>query len=1011
MPALKTLSDPQVKKDSNASSYELCIAVMPRAGKPDKKGQLQFPLYWLSVECSTLSKPERMRLEEVCTEILTERIAEDLWCCEPQERNTWIEQWHKQGFCCWTEKQFYPGVTDNLGKTVEEAFALYELPYQIKVASGFGLLIADLKDINSNDALEQKYRYHFFHPLVEKFAAHDLRQLKASEHVKALLQFPEVLLPSPQEPQVIDLNLSDEQLMELSCQRVLALSLEEMKTIKTYFASEETGEQRRAANMPLNPTDVELEVIAQTWSEHCKHKIFNAEIEHTEFVRDPGTGKTREEKTTVDGLYSSYIKKPTVELRSKRTDLLSVFKDNSGVIRWNNDWAVCFKVETHNSPSALEPYGGALTGILGVNRDVLGTGLGAKPIANTDVFCFAYPHASLPQRPRLLPAEAIIAGVRKGVQDGGNKSGIPTVNGAVYFDDSYRAKPLVFCGTVGLLPMKVGSQHGYEKYTAVNDTIVMAGGRVGKDGIHGATFSSEALHENSPHTAVQIGDPFTQKRLIDFILEARDQGLITGITDNGAGGLSSSVGEMAQITDGAILELDHIPLKYPGLLDYEIVISESQERMTLSTNKYEDLVKLAKIHNVEVTNVGRFANHGHFEILRSGRCVAYLPLKFLHDGCPRLRLKSSWQMPSSAASHSRDGTGDIKKGLLELLSHPNICSREEIIRQYDHEVQAATIIKPLMGLEQTAACDAAVITPIPGKNEGLAISNGLCPQFAQYDPELMAICAVDEAVRNLVCTGADPNSIVLLDNFCWPDPIPSKRNPEGERKLGALVKACRGLSKAVKVYNAPLISGKDSMKNDFDDGVVRLSILPTLLVSALARVPDIEKAVTMEFKVPGDKIYILTAGKSTQPSSLPDIDLEKAAAMYKHLFQAIQKSWVRSCHDVSEGGVAVTLAESVIGSKYGAEISVPALEKMLAPETPAEKISVLFDERPATMVVSVDPSVEHKWQEHWKDYGIVEVGTVQQTAQLSFSGEACTVSLSKEELLSAWQTKLPLENE
>jgi phosphoribosylformylglycinamidine synthase subunit PurSL len=1010
MPTLETSQASKTTTDSHAPSYELCIAVLPRNTISSVSTELQFPLYWLSIERETLSSQERTELEQICTEILTERIAEDLWCCEPQLRVTWINRWQEQGFNCWAEKQFYPGVTDNLGKTVEEAFLLYELPYRVRVASGAGLLIAKV-DAADSQAIEKQYSYHFFHPLVEKFIAHNLKQNKTDEQYKELLCFPEVLLPSATEPQTISLDLSDQELIALSSSRVLALSLEEMRAIKSFYASATVRQERKTVGLPSDPTDVELEVIAQTWSEHCKHKIFNAEIEHSESTGGAGTGV---KKQLIDGLYGSYIKEPTKQLQSQRTDLLSVFKDNSGVIRWSDKWAICFKVETHNSPSALEPYGGALTGILGVNRDVLGTGLGAKPICNTDIFCFAYPHAYLPERPRLLPACAIVAGVRKGVQDGGNKSGIPTVNGAIYFNDSYRAKPLVFCGTVGILPMKVNGRHGYEKYTSVGDTIVMAGGRVGKDGIHGATFSSEALHENSPHTAVQIGDPFTQKRLIDFILEARDEGLITGITDNGAGGLSSSVGEMAQMTNGAILELDHIPLKYPGLLDYEIVVSESQERMTLSTDRFDRLAELAKKHNVEVTQIGRYCDHGYFEVTRAGKRVAYLPLNFLHDGCPKMKLQSSWQPAQDAAVKKTPGVrADLKTALLALLAHPNICSREEVIRQYDHEVQGASVIKPLMGLEQKAPCDAAVITPILGQSEGLAISNGLCPALAQYDPELMAICAVDEAVRNLVSVGADPNTIVLLDNFCWPDPIASVRNPEGQQKLGQLVKACKGLSAAVMAYSAPLISGKDSMKNDFDDGVVRLSILPTLLVSALGRVPDIQKSVTMEFKLPGDAIYLLAAGTpglsgsvyeslvGTAEHSLPSIDLEKAARMYKLLFKAIQNGWVRSCHDVSDGGLAVALAESVIGSEYGANITMPV------------QFLQLFGEGPASLVVSVDPAVEDAWEKHWKDFGIMQIGQVCKLPELSFldKDDVPIASIGSSELLSCWQTKLPLENE
>ena len=350
-----------------------------------------------------------------------------------------------------------------------------------------------------------------------------------------------------------------------------------------------------------------------------------------------------QQTVTIKSLYKTFIQAPTKQLMKKRDDLLSVFEDNSGVVKWNDEWAVCFKVETHNSPSALEPYGGALTGILGVNRDVLGTGLGARPLFNTDIFCFAFPAPDLANRPKLLPAKTILDGVRKGVEDGGNKSGIPTVNGAIFFNPGYRAKPLVFCGTGGILPIDIKGVCGYKKHTLAGDVIVMAGGRVGKDGIHGATFSSETMHEGSPVSAVQIGDPFTQKRLLDFIVEARDAGLITGITDNGAGGLSSSVGEMACITGGATIELDHVPTKYPGLADWEIVVSESQERMSLSTRNFEELKAVADKHSVEISPIGTFHDKGYFEVTRGGKPVLQLDLKFLHSGVPTLELESEWR--------------------------------------------------------------------------------------------------------------------------------------------------------------------------------------------------------------------------------------------------------------------------------------------------------------------------------------------------------------------------------
>ena len=737
------------------------------------------------------------------------------------------------------------------------------------------------------------------------------------------------------------------------------------------------------------------------------------------------------------------------------------------MVAWNSTTAVCFKVETHNSPSALEPYGGALTGILGVNRDILGTGLGAKPIFNTDVFCFAYPHGDLPQRPKLLPAATILNGVRKGVEDGGNKSGIPTVNGGIFFDDAYRAKPLVFCGTGGILPLAVHGKVAYEKHTQVGDIIAMAGGRVGKDGVHGATFSSESMHEGSPVSAVQIGDPFTQKRLLDFVIEARDADLITGLTDNGAGGLSSSIGEMATITNGATFVLDDVPTKYPGLADWEIVVSESQERMTLSTRDMDKLSTLAAKHNVEVTAVGNFDAGGYFKIVRDGQVNCLLGLDFLHDGCPILQLKAQWSEPLIENKFGAM-SDDLNASLLKLLAHPNICSREDVIRQYDHEVQGASVIKPLMGKHQNAPCDAAVITPVYGESAGLVVSNGMTPKLSEFDTYLMAACAVDEAVRNAVCVGADPKSLSLLDNFCWPDPVVSTKNPLGEYKLAQLVRACMGLHDSVMAYEAPLISGKDSMKNDFDDGVIRLSIPPTLLVSGIGRVPDIANCISMEFKNVGDLIYLVRAGNVGMAGShyeelqgwksdyKPSLSLKSAAHLYDSLHAAINKGLVQSAHDSSDGGLGVAVAEGVIASHLGAilyadvlstlqqidcagtgmeshvlTLSSVALSRAEAIDEASTAVKgedanelhsrldvTIFGEGPANLVVSIKPLNKSAFEKLLPEGAFALIGEVTGDRRLRLvespsrkdkSVLTTKLDLTVEQLAAAWTTKLPFD--
>lgn len=950
-------------------------------------------------------------------ETLTESLLEDLWICSIDKLSNWQKRWQQIGFKQWAEKQFLPGVTDNLAHVVEEAFSLQNMPISLKVASGTIYLSAQTEAFAQTE-------YKLYHPVVERFQVHDLSSANPS-----YFTFPAVVLDKPPAPEIVNLDVTDEELLSISKTRVLALSIEEMLAIKHHYTTPLNKSHRLKAGLTVWPTDAELEVIAQTWSEHCKHKIFNANISlHETDI------KAKEKTSSIKSLYKSYIQGATKHLQDKRKDLLSVFKDNSGIVKWNNKFAICFKVETHNSPSALEPYGGALTGILGVNRDILGTGLGARPLFNTDVLCFAYPSENLAKRPKLLPPETIIEGVRKGIQDGGNKSGIPTVNGAIVFDPKYRAKPLVFCGTGGILPLEVAGQCAYEKHTQPGDTIVMAGGRVGKDGIHGATFSSEALHEGSPVTAVQIGDPFTQKRLIDFVLAARDKGLITGITDNGAGGLSSSVGEMASITGGAIVNLDSVPTKYPGLAPWEIIISESQERMTISTNNFAGLQELARKFNVEITAIGEFNKSGKFEITHQQKNIVSLDLDFLHNGHPELNLDAEWQKDLSTTQIPNKLPQAIDFGslLLEVLAHPNICSREVVIRQYDHEVLGNSVVKPLMGQNQNAACDAAVITPVLGENIGLVISNGICPQLSELDPFLMAQCALDEAIRNAVCVGSDPATISILDNFCWPDPIASENNPDGKKYLGMLVKTCQGLYEAAIFMETPLISGKDSMKNDFDDGVIRLSILPTLLISALGKVHNISHCLTSQFKNANDQIFLLSAGTlgfaGTTISQLlpcdqilPALDLKKAKSLYQKLHQAIVQGLVNSAHDVSDGGILTTLSESMIGSGLGAKINLDYQILSRFNESLANSLSklnnesyaplLLFAEGPGQIIVTVPKESSADFIKHMKEQSILPLGQVtkQDTLEINLKIKENKMQYKwpLEKLLNAWIAPLP----
>jgi phosphoribosylformylglycinamidine synthase len=702
-------------------------------------------------------------------------------------------------------------------------------------------------------------------------------------------------------------GLDDAALQQLSRTGQLSLNLAEMRTIQAHF-----GDQQR------DPTDAELETVAQTWSEHCSHKTLK--------------GKIRFEGREIDNLLKETIFGATQEIRrrlGKEDWCVSVFEDNAGVVRFNDEYHVCFKVETHNHPSAIEPYGGANTGLGGVIRDPLGTGLGAKPICNTDVFCFAPPDTA----PELLPPgvlhpRKVMRGVVAGVRDYGNRIGIPTINGAVCFDERYLGNPLVYCGTVGLIP--VGRAH---KEVKPGDLIVALGGRTGRDGIHGATFSSVELTSESEKIsggAVQIGNAIAEKKLLDVVLQARDRGLYHAITDCGAGGFSSAVGEMGEKL-GAVVHLDRAPLKYEGLSYTEIWISEAQERMVLSVpnGKWPILRALCASEDVEATAIGTFEDTGRLKLFYEGDQVADLDMHFLHNGRPPLvrqatrpttRSKRPGSSVSGAASKN-SFTDDLKK----ILASPNVCSKEWIIRQYDHEVQGGSVIKPLVGIDDDGPGDAAVIAPVLGSWAGLAVGCGINPHFGDVDVYAMAAAAVDEAVRNVVAVGADPARIALLDNFCW-------GNTDRPEVLGSLVLAAEACRDVALAYSMPFISGKDSLNNEFRSGGEPIAIPPTLLISALGRVPDVRQCVTMDLKAPGNLLFLVGATKNEMGGShynlvnqldegiAPRVDLAAAPAVFAAIHRAIRQGLLRACHDLSEGGLAVALAEMAFAGGIGADV-------------------------------------------------------------------------------------------
>ena len=903
------------------------------------------------------------------------------------------------------EVGFRPGVTDNVARTAREAI---QRTLGVKFSSDEGVYSRKLYFLSGPISKHEAER------IARDLLANELIQtwtVYSPEADRSAVSVPKVSSLSEIRVQTIDLNVSDDELLRISKDGVLALTLDEMKVVQRFFNDESYIDLRLSNGLSTVITDCELEAIAQTWSEHCKHKIFNAIIDY----------ETEKETIVIDSLFKSYIQKSTSEIRSRLGAddyCLSVFKDNAGVIKLDEDWNLVVKVETHNSPSALDPYGGALTGIVGVNRDPFGTGMGSKLIFNTDVFCFAPPDfkGSLP--PRLLHPRRVFEGVREGVEHGGNKSGIPTVNGAVVFDERYLGKPLVFCGTAGLMPREINGKPGHLKKACPRDRIVMVGGRIGKDGIHGATFSSEELHEGSPVSAVQIGDPITQKRMTDFLLLARDKDLYTSITDNGAGGLSSSVGEMATEAGGARLWLNRAPLKYEGLQPWEILLSEAQERMTVAVpaDKIESFMSLAQAMDVEASDLGEFTNDGMFTVYWENDTVALLPLEFLHDGLPKMRLKALWKSPTHVDPEIRlesDWTPVLKK----LLGRWNVCSKESLIRQYDHEVQAGSIIKPLIGVSNDGPGDSAVVRPVLDRHVGVAVGCGIVPRYSDIDTYHMMACAIDEAVRNIVCVGANPDHMAGLDNFCWCDPVQSLKTPDGEYKLAQLVRANQALYDMCTVYGIPCISGKDSMKNDYSIGDTKISIPPTVLFTAVGVVPDVRMCVTPDFKKSGDVIYVLGMTRNETGASeyfgmhgvvgnlVPKVvNPNESIEMYRAVHRAMTEGLLVSAHDVSDGGLAVAIAECCFSGGLGALVST----RGMAVKDIHRDDDLLFSESPSRFVISVRPENALRVEEMLSAFPVSRVGHVTTTPELRIKGltDSTVVCANIFDLKKSWQDPL-----
>ena len=908
------------------------------------------------------------------------------------------------------EVGFRPGVTDNEGRTARDTAALVLQRDRHSLAVYTSLQYHFWGGFSREDA-ERIARGMLCNELIQRFRMKSGTEWKETPGFEA--QAAAVSGAASDEVAIVPVSrMDDDALMAYSRSHTLALTLEEMRTIKEWFGREDVRSWRKEYGMGDDPTDAEVEVLAQTWSEHCKHKIFASRVT----FENRESGRTEE----IDNLYKTYIQKPTKRIRErmgKEDYCRSVFSDNAGVIAFNEDYDVCIKVETHNSPSALDPYGGALTGIVGVNRDPMGTGMGAELVCNTDVFCFASPYYKGELPPRLLHPRRVMEGVRRGVEDGGNKSGIPTVNGSVVFDERYLGKPLVYCGTVGMLPRELHGRPGHYKKALPGDAIVMCGGRIGKDGIHGATFSSEELHEGSPATAVQIGDPITQRKMYDFLMRARNLGLYHAITDNGAGGLSSSIGEMAEDTGGCVLDLAKAPVKYDGLRPWEIFISEAQERMSLAVppENLDEFLSLARRMDVEATKLGEFTDSGRLVVKYGDKPVCALDMEFMHHGLPQLKLNAVWEGERQEREERLDAPAESQAGLLtRMMARLNICSKEYMIRQYDHEVRGGSVVKPLVGMKQDGPADAAVFRPRLDSEKGVVLSHGICPRYSDYDSYWMLANAIDEGVRNAVAVGGDPDYMAGVDNFCWCDPVESPKTPDGRVKMGQLVRACQALEEFCEAYSCPCISGKDSMKNDYSWGDVKISIPPTVLFSVIGVVDDVNKSVTSDFKQEGGRIYLL--GKTLREmggsevaselgrkgSRVPHVHAAEAKARYRYVHEAIGQGLVSACHDLSDGGLAVALAEMCIGGRLGAEAD---LAKVRSDEE-LNDTEALYSESASRFLVEVQPENAAAFEKLAGEDAVC-IGVVRKEPELRFArGGKELFSCGVESLASAFKGTL-----
>jgi phosphoribosylformylglycinamidine synthase subunit PurSL len=988
--------------------HRIEIALRPELTDPEGEGIRRKALDYFGIEIDAVRTVHGVVIDADLSPEQVERVRRELFTNPVTQISALSPLPVPFDGCIWVG--FRPGVRDNPGATAVEA-------------------VRDIlgREFGPEEDIYTSRRYCLTGPGITRTAMETVaRELLANEIIQQWRVYvPEEWDPArgvgsvvprvklDRAPTVTTLSAADDEtLRRISDARNLALNPRDIPVIRAYFNDPEVR-ARRAEFGLSDPTDVELEYISQARSDHCNHNTFRGKFHYRESSDGPAT--------VWDNLFETCIEAPTLALQKEKDWVVSVLWDNAGVGRFDADHFYAITGETHNSPSNMEAYGGAITGIVGVYRDPMGTGKGARLVMGAYGFCVGPRDYAGPLRPRLHPRR-LLDGVIEGVRDGGNKSGVPTPLGQLTFHPGYLGKCLVFVTAVGLMPARLHGRPSVEKETSPGDLAIMCGGRVGKDGIHGVTASSEVFSESTPAGHVQIGDPYTQKKMHDFLLEARDAGLVAFITDNGGGGLSSSVGESARFSDGCEIELDKAPLKYPGLDPWEVWVSESQERMTVAVRP-EDMdrfMALSRKHAVESTAIGRYTDSGMLHIVWEGRTCAYVDMDLLRSGFPQWEFEAIWRSPEERGLTEPvlGPPADCDRLLLDMLARPNLCSREWIARQYDHEVQGGSVVKPLSGAARDMPSDAAVIRPRLDSERGLAVAQALLPQYSAIDAHAMTACVMDEAVRRLVAVGVDPDRIGGVDNFCWPniqyDPV---SNPDGRFKAAQLVRSCMALRDICLAYGIPLLSGKDSM---YVDGHLpgrygethKVSALETLQFSTVGVVDDIAICQTADLKAPGDLVYGLGWTRDELGGSeyyehlgyvgrnVPQVRPEPFLDLYRRLHRWMRDGRPASVHGVYRGGLGVHLALIAMGGRLGLSADLA-----LAPvESPLRFDRLLFSESAGRFLATVAPGDAADFEAAMDGLPWARIGEVLDSPELILRhDEEIRVRLSLDRVIAAWK--------